>query len=272
MVVPEADSSVIPPVTEAAPPEFPNYAKFESLTERNPDICGWLTIPGTNIDYPVVAATQSTTEHYLTHNIDGDTDNNGTLFLDYRTALYPNAQSLVINGHNMTSTGLMFHELEKYKRMEFYQENPTFTFDTLYSDGQWKIFSVFLTNNKENHGERFHYFRNNFSSEEDFLEFLYQLELRSLYECPVTLNEEDTLLLLSTCTDEMSDMRLVVAARKVREEEALTVDTSLAGTKKGVLYPDAWYDLYGGVRPKVTSFAESYSAGEITWYDGYFFD
>ena len=86
------------------------------------------------------------------------------------------------------------------------------------------------------------------------------------------LNEQDKLLLLSTCTDEMSDMRLVIAARKVRDSEDTSVDTSLASTKKGVLYPDAWYNLYGGTRPNVTSFAESYSAGEISWYDGHFFD
>lgn len=252
--------------------QFPNQNKFTALLEQNSDVCGWITIPGTNIDYPVVSATSNTTEHYLTHNFDGEPDRNGTLFLDYRTALYPNTKSLVINGHNMISTGLMFHELEKYKKMDFYQENPTFIFDTLYGDGQWKIFSVFLTNNKEKHGQRFNYFRNNFSSDEEFLDFIYQLQLRSLYDCPVMLNEQDQLLLLSTCTDEMSDMRLVIAARKTRSTEESTVETSLASIKKGVLYPDAWYDLYGGTRPSVTSFTESYSVGEITWYDGYFFD
>lgn len=246
--------------------------KFDTLRVQNKDICGWLTIPGTNIDYPVVSATKENTDYYLSHNIDGKDDKNGSLFIDYRTELTTSSKALVINGHNMKSTGLMFHELTKYNKLDFYQQNPTFTFDTIYDDGTWKIFSVFKTNNNANHGERFNYFRDEFDSDTDFLDYVYELELRSIYQCPVDINEDDSLLLLSTCTYEMDDMRLVIAARKLREAESEIVDTTLASTKSAILYPDAWYEQYGGTRPEATSFAVAYSGGEITWYDGNIFD
>lgn len=245
--------------------------RFKALINYNADIRGWINIPGTNIDYPVVQAREDTTDYYLTHNVDGEVDKNGTLFIDYRTVLSKDSKSIVINGHNMKSTGLMFHELIDYKTFEFYQQNPVITFDTVYGDAQWKIISLIKTNNNESQGERFNFFKTDFTSDEDFMEYVYQLELRSLYNCPVTVNEDDQLLILSTCTWEMDDMRFLIVARKVRDGEDASVDTSQAEVKKAVLYPDAWYSKYGGERPEVSDFKTAYSNGQITWYDGTLF-
>lgn len=249
-----------------------NAERFAALINYNSDIRGWITVPATNIDYPVVFATEDKTDYYLTHNVDGEEDKNGALFIDYRTELTEDSKVVVINGHNMKSTGLMFHELKEYKTLSFYQENPVFTFDTIYGDGEYKIISLIKTNNNESHGERFNFFKTDFASDEEFMEFVYQLQVRSIFDCPVTVNEDDSLLLLTTCTWDMDDMRFIVVARKVREGEDTTVDTSLAYKKDAVLYPDAWYEKYGGTRPDVTSFMEAYNAGEITWYDGKIFE
>lgn len=255
--------------TEIVTPD--NEERFAALINYNSDIKGWITVPGTNIDYPVVYAAEDKTEYYLTHNIDGEEDKNGALFIDYRTKLTPDSKVVLINGHNMKSTGLMFHELKEYKTLSFYQDYPVFTFDTLYGDGEYKIIALIKTNNNENHGERFNFYRTDFADDTEFMEYVYQLKLRSMFECPVTINENDSILLLATCTWDMDDMRFIVAARKVREGEDASVDTSAAFKKEAVLYPDAWYEKYGGVRPDVTSFIEAYNKGEITWYDGRIF-
>ncbi len=249
-----------------------NAERFAALINYNSDIRGWITVPSTNIDYPVVFASEDKTDYYLTHNIDGEEDKNGALFIDYRTELTEDSKVVVINGHNMKSTGLMFHELKEYKTLSFYQNNPVFTFDTVFGDGEYKIISLIKTNNNESHGERFNFFKTDFDTDEEFMEYVYQLQLRSLFNCPVTVNEDDSLLLLATCTWDMDDMRFIVVARKVREGEDASVDTSQAFKKDAVLYPDAWYEKYGGTRPNVTSFTEAYAAGEITWYDGKLFE
>lgn len=256
--------------TEAVKPD--NAERFAALINYNNDIRGWITVPGTNIDYPVVFATEDKTDYYLTHNVDGEEDKNGALFIDYRTELTENSKVVLINGHNMKSTGLMFHELKEYKTLSFYQENPVFTFDTVYGDGEYKIISLIKTNNNESHGERFNFYKTDFADDTEFMEYVYQLKLRSMFECPVNVNEDDSLLLLATCTWDMDDMRFIVVARKVREGEDTTVDTALAFKRDAVLYPDAWYDRYGGTRPNVTSFTEAHNAGEITWYDGKIFE
>lgn len=242
---------------------------WEELTTYNADICGWLTIPNTNIDYPVVQASdEDASDYYLTHNLDGSEDKNGSLFIDYRTPLRSDSRSTTINGHNMKSTGLMFQQLSSYDDLAFYKDNPVITFNTPQEDAQWKIFAMIKTNNNEKHGSRFDYFRDDFASDEDFMEFVYELQLRSMYACPVTVNENDAILILSTCTYEMNDMRFLVAARKLRSGESAEVDTDDAYVKDEVLYPDAWYDIYGGTRPEVTSFQEAYQTGSLAWYDG----
>lgn len=247
--------------------------RFEALVNYNEDIRGWITVPGTNIDYPVVQANGlEGEEYYLTHNVDGDIDKNGSLFIDYRTVLSENSKVIVINGHNMKSTGLMFHELTKFKSIDFYTENPVMTFDTVYGDSQWKIISLLRTNNNESQGERFNFFRSEFESDMDFMDFVYEVKLRSMFNCPVNVNEDDTLLFLSTCSSEMNDMRFVIVARKVRDGEDTGVDVSQAYEREDVLYPDAWYDVFGGTKPELTSFNDAYAAGKIDWYDGSLFE
>ena len=49
--------------------------KFSKLLEINSDIRGWLKVPGTNIDYPVMQSTGNS-EFYLKHDFEGGRDKN----------------------------------------------------------------------------------------------------------------------------------------------------------------------------------------------------
>ncbi|ANU53162.1 class B sortase [Acutalibacter muris] len=53
---------------------------FESLRAVNPEIVAWLTIGGTNIDYPV--AQHSDNDYYLHHLFTGEWNSSGCLFMD----------------------------------------------------------------------------------------------------------------------------------------------------------------------------------------------
>ena len=54
-----------------------------ALQSENPDCVGWLTIPDTSVDYPVVW-TPSDPEHYLRRDFYGNYASGGTPFLDGR--------------------------------------------------------------------------------------------------------------------------------------------------------------------------------------------
>lgn len=241
--------------------------KFEALRNYNEDVRGWLSIPGTGIDYPVLQ-NPSDDDYYLTRDFEGNTDKNGSLYLDSHCNVKLPSQNIVIHGHNMESTKMMFYELVNYKNIEYYKKHPVITFDSIYEEAKWKIIGFMRVAGKFSTKGSLNYLQSDFESDEAFLDFVYQLQLRSSYYCPVDVNEKDQLLMLSTCTYEIDDYRAVVIARKVRPGESSDVDIARAYEKSFVLYPDKWYTQYGGEAPLVTDFVESMSFDEIDWYDG----
>ena len=239
---------------------------FEKLLATNPDTVGWVTVPNTVIDYVVVQPQEpKDPEYYLHRDFYGNYSKYGTIFMDYRSKL--DSKNMILHGHHMQD-GRMFANLNYFDDLEFYKKTPVFTFNTLYEKNKWKIISVFKTNTLEWQGEFFNYLRGSFTGDYDFLNFVYELRARSIIDCPVSLNENDTIVTLSTCNYDMEDFRLVVVARKVRDGEDETVDVSKAKFNPEPLYPDAWYYTYGGSKPTITSFQDAFNNKKIDWYDG----
>ena len=83
-----------------------------ALQAKNPDCIGWLTIPNTSVDYPVVW-TSSDPEHYLRRDFYGNHASGGTPFLDGRNTPQAEGQNLLIYGHNMLD-GSMFKPVLQY--------------------------------------------------------------------------------------------------------------------------------------------------------------
>jgi len=62
-----------------------------------------------------------------------------------------------------------------------------------------------------------------FENDKDFMNYVYNVRVRSLFNCPVDVNEDDELVTLSTCSYEFTNFRTVVVARKVRAGESTKV-------------------------------------------------
>lgn len=242
---------------------------YSELLAANDEVKGWIKVPDTNIDYVVVQSGAEDPEFYLRRNLFGEDDKAGTLFIDTKSSIEDKTQNIVIHGHNMYSTGTMFHELVEYKKLDFYQERPILSFDTIYQTGKWKVFAVFITNGTDVKEPIFDYTRSEFTSTSDFLNFVYQLRIRSLFLIDdVTIKADDQLLTLSTCSYEVKDYRTVIVARKVRGDEELTVDVESVKENPNPLYPESYYYRYGGKAPKLYhTFEAALEAGEITWYE-----
>lgn len=83
---------------------------FEALAQINPDIVGWIYIPGTPINYPVVQTTDNTT--YLDRLFDGTPNESGTIFMDMANTppgMYD--QQTTLYGHH-TYDGSMFQTVD----------------------------------------------------------------------------------------------------------------------------------------------------------------
>lgn len=251
---------------------------WKELKKINEDIVGWIKLDGTLIDYPVLEnkTDTSTYQFYLNHNYKKDWSSYGSIFVDYRAKQSVKSKNLVLHGHHMND-GSMFGNLLDYGGtwkegfkgdLNFYKTHPTFTFDTPKENATWKIISVFKTNTLDEHGEFFNYMQSNFNSSAEFMNFVYNVRVRSLFNCPVNVNENDQIITLSTCSYEFSEFRTVVVARKVRENENFSVDVSKASLNKNAVWPQVYYNNQGGTRPKVTTFQTELKDGSISWYDG----
>lgn len=264
-----------PEIKEATPTPDPNrdeqgrLLQFKDLLAINEDVKGWITIPDTNIDYVVMQSSKDDPDYYLSKDIYGEYSKAGTLYLDFRSSVETNTKNLVIHGHNMVSTSeKMFHRLLDYKKLSFYKERPVFTFDTIYNTGQWKIFAVFISNGSSKKEPLFDYRQSTFKDASEFLNFIYQIRIRSLLNIDtVDINENDQIITLSTCSYEVDDYRTVIVARKVRDGEDPWVDVDRVTKNKTPLYPQSYYKKMGGEAPKLTpTFEEAYEKGEINWY------
>ena len=110
------------------------------LREQNPDIVGWITVPDTNIDYPIVQAEDN--DYYLRRDLNGEPAKPGTIFMDYRCAGDGSGYS-IIYGHNMKS-GSMFGTLKRFGDRAFFDTHPGGRI--LFEDGWHTIeFFDFLT-------------------------------------------------------------------------------------------------------------------------------
>lgn len=241
--------------------EYGRLKKFVKLLGVNEDIVGWIRVNDTPIDLPVLQAEDN--DFYLKKNYKKEYSDAGSIFLDYRNQLSDKCQ--IMFGHAMNS-GQMFGTLNRYKSFDFYQSHPILTYDTLEETGQWKIISVFLSNTLAEHGEPFDYMRVNFIDDSDYLNFVYQMRIRSLYDTGVSFNKDDRIVLLSTCAYEFPEFRQVVVARKVRPGESEQVDISQARYNSKVVYPDIWYTKYGGSKPSwPATYEQAKAQGLLTW-------
>ncbi len=270
-------TAAVTPVAEATPTPDPNrdsqgrLLQFKDLLDTNEDVKGWITIPDTNIDYVVMqpAADKNDPDYYLYKDLKGDYSKAGTLYIDPRSSVEDNTKNLVIHGHNMVSTKeKMFHFLLEYNKVSYYKEHPVITFDTIYDTAKWKIFAVVVTNGSSEKEPLFEYRTSKFKDSSEFLNFVYQLRIRSVLNLDmVDVNENDELLTLSTCSYELDNYRTVIIARKVREGEDPGVDVDKAAKNETPLFPESYYYRKGGKAPEVAAtFEEALEAGEINWY------
>jgi len=181
--------------------------KFVPLLEINPEVVGWLVIPGTIIDYPVVQTDNN--EYYLSHDINGKKSNRGAIFMDYRNTPDGNDKNTILYGHNMRD-GSMFKDITKFKNRVFFEQNTTIWFYTLNELTQWEIFSAYVTETA------FNYLRKDFPSDEDYLDYINTLKNKSMHKSEVELNKDDKIITLSTCSYEFNDARFVVHARRIK--------------------------------------------------------
>ncbi|MCI9270667.1 MAG: class B sortase [Dorea sp.] len=180
-----------------------------ALREKYPDIQGWLTIPGTGIDYPVLQSGKSSPEYYLRRNYQGEWDINGSLFLQWNCKV-PDGRNLIIYGHNMNS-GAMFGNLDNYADAGYCREHPKIFFQTMEGIAEYEIVSVMKADIR-----MFPFQQAEFQDMEGLQDYLLQAKALRLFEMGKDEETEkaEQVLTLVTCSYEWKNARNVVVAVK----------------------------------------------------------
>ncbi len=243
-----------------------NKNTFEDLCNLNPDITGWIKIQNTVIDYPVLYPPKNDPLFYLYRDYNKNYTKYGSIFIDSSCDLgNPDLKNIIVHGHSMND-GSMFKSLISFSNLDVYKNSPLIELNLREQKSLWKIIAIIKVNTLPEQGEIFDYLKISFKNDSSFLNYIYQLKLRSLINTPVDINENDNLLTLSTCSYEMKDFRTAVIARKVRDHEDETIDTSLARVNPQPLMPQAYYATHGGIAPQFSTFEEDLAKGKINWY------
>ncbi len=196
--------------------------RYKALFETNREMVGWLEIPGTQANGPVVQSPPENREKYLRLDFFGKSSISGTFFLDSNCDI-ENSDNLIIHGHRMNN-GTMFGELIKYKDEAFWQENPTFTFDTLYKKQTWEVIAACNTRvpmiypDKPPEEQDYNYMAFvNAASEEEYNTYINFIREHMIFETGIIPKYgEDRLITLSTCKKNDYYGRFVVVARLVK--------------------------------------------------------
>lgn len=193
-------------------------------------VVGFIELEGCDIYQPVVQDPEDTTNtYYLTHTYYDEQNKGGAIFMDYRCTVSEDyvSPNLVLYGHNQED-GTMFGNLKNYKQdLEFYAANPTVTLRTEYESGTYLIYAYFVTNaleKQDSNGEVFHYhdYIEALNDEATFDWYMGEVQSRNQIISPVKAEFGDKLLVLSTCSNEFSNSRFVVFARKLRSGESVS--------------------------------------------------
>ncbi|MBQ8826821.1 MAG: sortase [Oscillospiraceae bacterium] len=202
-----------------------NIDVMQKYKEISENVIGYIELSGCDLFQPIVQGEDN--DYYLTHTYYDEKNKGGSIFADYRCRIEEDYTSpnLVLYGHNQED-GTMFGNLKNYKQnLEFYAENPVVTIGTEYGVKKYLIYGFFVTNaleNQDTYGEVFHYhdYIEVMNDEYTFNWYMGEVEERNQIISPVDVQFGDELLCLSTCSNEFSNSRFVVFARKLRDGES----------------------------------------------------
>lgn len=206
----------VPPLEEVEDPETGETVlvlrDYAELYRVNNDLVGWIQIPGTEIDYPVMQ-TPDSADYYLHRDFYKEYSRHGTVYARESCDIFTPSDNITIYGHRMKD-GTMFAGLTAYTEEDFFREHRYIYFDTLTEYHTYEILSVFITTATKGQGFRYHAFENAADAAEfdDFVETCKDL---SLYDTGVTAQYGDKLITLSTCDYSLTNGRLVVVAKRI---------------------------------------------------------
>lgn len=166
---------------------------FDGLKRVNPDIVGWIYVPGTQIDYPICRGSDDS--YYLTHSFRKSSNALGAIFVPAETSEELTDAHTILYGHNMRS-GKMFGELSNYAQKSFRDQYPYVYIYTPEKTLSCTVYAAYRTRYDSvvyTIGYQF--------DTEDYRQWIDTSITSALYDCGIAPTGKEQIFTLSTCVD-----------------------------------------------------------------------
>jgi len=200
--LPEQDLQEAAPDDEPCPEEL-SRIDLAALRKQNEDVRGWIAIPGTPLDYPIMQGADN--QFYLNHTWLGRPSSVGSIFLECQNSGDFTDFNTIIYGHRMRD-GSMFASLKYYDSADHFTDHPYVYIVDDAGVHRYEIFAAYEA------GVTTSTYYLSFT-EERRQEFIDSALERSVIDTGIVPSVHDRILTLSTCTGQGYDTRWVVQAR-----------------------------------------------------------
>lgn len=177
---------------------------LEALRQVNPDVLGWILIPETKINYPILQGTDN--EFYLDHTWQKHRNYAGAIFLEYQNKSDFSDYNTIVYGHNMKN-GTMFASVRSYRNQEYYESHPNVY---LVTDQGIFLYEIFSSHLAPLDSMTFGMSMKQENTRQEFLDYVIS---ESVIESSVVPTVTDPILTLSTCSGSGYTKRWVIHAR-----------------------------------------------------------
>lgn len=162
----------------------------------NEDIIGWIYIPNTNVNYPLLKGPDN--QFYERKMFDKSNSIFGSIFMDYRNTVIGNEQNTIIYGHN-TFNHTMFADIPKYTNKSFMDSHPTIFIYTPTKNYEADIFLAYVQDYDDKayqiNVDDINIYLKESGSRKNKLEYASKIEDGS-----INIEKKDRIITLSTCS------------------------------------------------------------------------
>lgn len=182
-----------------------NGRNISLLIEQNSDCIGWVSIPGTTLDYPVMY-TPDNPQKYLRLSFEEKYSFSGVPFLDARCSL--KSDNLIVYGHNLKND-TMFSSLGGYVQESYSRKHPEIEFET---ESEKAVYSVFAVVQVDENDEWYNFV--DAPNSKNFSSYIDEIKNKAVYTTDAVPEFGQQLLTLATCYGSDKSGRLLVISVK----------------------------------------------------------
>lgn len=205
----KVEADTISSIMDYKPSANDTHPSLKELQKINPDVCAWLTIHNTNIDYPIVRGDDNF--KYVDTDIYGNYSPAGTIFLDYRNSRDFSDRHSVIYGHYMNNRA-MFGHLSNFGEKEFFEKSRTGLLMLVDKTFELEIFAYMDTDAYDRR-----IFTPNKANEKQFNLMLNHVKNKAVNYRDIEGINDSNIVALTTCATYGTDRRYILLA-KLREK------------------------------------------------------